>query len=511
MTRNTKSVSALTLLTAITLFISCSQAPENCGDGQKLDSRTQFCKDSKTWDKCGGSEYDPYGQFCNAGKLYDKCNGDNFDPVTHFCNLGKVLPKCGGETYDPASQGCVFGDVLKKCGVNHYSDASQVCESGKVYDKPYNPATSKPVCGTETFDPSAQFCNGDKVYAKRDGQEFDPASPGNGAQSVCGTANYDGAKSFCYAGTVYPLCGGLNYNPTAYTCENGKITDGAGTPNVPGDTGIPSGTKYLLVVDSDGNGASGDGEYPAGTKVTIKAGTRSGGYSFRYWYSANDNVIFADKNSETTTITMPAGSATVKAHFVGNGVEVGSFTDNRDQKKYATVKIGEQVWMGENLNYAVGGSWCYDDKPDSCAKYGRLYDWTTAVAGSSGSNTVPSGVKGICPSGFHLPSRAEWDTLFTAVGGVNVAGKSLKANNGWYANRNGADGFGFSALPGGQRKSNSSFDKAGYYGYWWSATGDSNSENADDFYIGYDNDDYIIIWVGINKNSGLSVRCVQDK
>jgi uncharacterized protein (TIGR02145 family) len=165
----------------------------------------------------------------------------------------------------------------------------------------------------------------------------------------------------------------------------------------------------------------------------------------------------------------------------------GIFTDTRDDKTYKTVKIGEQVWMAENLNYYVSGSRCYDNKSTNCEIYGRLYSWETAMT--------------ICPVGWHLPSETEWDKLITAINGKNEAGKTLKTRNGWRDYKkgifgNGEDTYGFSALPGGYYGcsdgggydcyfnedvisisynksacgySEGSFSKVGHQGSWWSS------------------------------------------
>ncbi|MDR2694074.1 MAG: fibrobacter succinogenes major paralogous domain-containing protein, partial [Chitinispirillales bacterium] len=116
----------------------------------------------------------------------------------------------------------------------------------------------------------------------------------------------------------------------------------------------------------------------------------------------------------------------------------GTFTDSRDGKTYNTVKIGKQTWMAENLNYGTSsGSWCYNDRDSYCKKYGRLYEWETA--------------KKTCPSGWHLPSRQEWEALVTYAGGYEAAGKRLKSTIGWNDSGSGTDDYGFSALPGGGR------------------------------------------------------------
>jgi len=158
-----------------------------------------------------------------------------------------------------------------------------------------------------------------------------------------------------------------------------------------------------------------------------------------------------------------------------------------------TVKIGNQVWMAKNLNCNVSGSKCYDNQESNCTTYGRLYDWETA--------------KKVCPSGWHLPSNAEWDALMTAVGGASTAGTKLKAKSGWNNNGNGTDNYGFSALPGGYGGSGGDFYSVGNYGYWWSAT-ESYASNAYSRYMYYD---YASVYSGnYGKVFLFSVRCVQD-
>jgi uncharacterized protein (TIGR02145 family) len=173
-------------------------------------------------------------------------------------------------------------------------------------------------------------------------------------------------------------------------------------------------------------------------------------------------------------------------------VKSGKLTDKRDGQKYRTVKIGNQVWMAENLNHETGNSWCYDNDDSNCMQYGRLYDWNMA--------------KRACPSGWHLPSQDEWEGLVVEVGS-STAGKKLKSSSGWNENGNGTDDYGFSALPGGYRNAGGKFYIAGYNGNWWAATeGDADSAyyrsmyyHDDEVYKGY-----------FSKEYGLSVRCVGD-
>jgi uncharacterized protein (TIGR02145 family) len=179
----------------------------------------------------------------------------------------------------------------------------------------------------------------------------------------------------------------------------------------------------------------------------------------------------------------------------------GAFTDPRDGKVYKIVVIGTQIWMAENLDFAIeGGSWCYNNSSSNCKKYGRLYNFEAA--------------KTACPAGWHLPSDAEWKKLINYT--VNDAAYKLKSKSGWQKNGYGKtaddyiaiDLYGFSALPGGRRYSwdGGKFDCIGTNGDWWTSTASGGgvivismaSSGKDEFYL------------NATKDCGSSVRCVKD-
>jgi uncharacterized protein (TIGR02145 family) len=185
---------------------------------------------------------------------------------------------------------------------------------------------------------------------------------------------------------------------------------------------------------------------------------------------------------------------------------------------YKTVVIGTQTWFKRNLNYNANGSKCYDNEESNCTTYGRLYNWATAMAlpsscnSSSCSGQITGKHKGICPSGWHIPSRDDWNTLMTEVGGASTARTKLKATSGWNdyhgQSGNGDDTYGFSALPGGAGGSSGGFSSVGNDGVWWSAT----EYSAFDTYLRsmYYND-IVDSYNNLGSKSVLySVRCVQD-
>ena len=212
----------------------------------------------------------------------------------------------------------------------------------------------------------------------------------------------------------------------------------------------------------------------------------------------------------------------------------GFVKDARDGQTYKTVKIGDQTWMAENLNYqyneGTAKSYCYENRADLCAKYGRLYTWAAAIdsmqiykdtkeqCGHGKQCKLPEKVRGVCPSGWHLPTQAEWDVLIATAGCPCNAGKALKARSGWNE-LNGTDDYGFSALPGGMRYGyhdseekpdlEDHFMDAGREAIFWSAT-----ESTDNALAGWmilvDYADDASTLKFYRKRSALSVRCVKD-
>jgi len=244
------------------------------------------------------------------------------------------------------------------------------------------------------------------------------------------------------------------------------------------------------------------------TLVSLPTPTRGNYYTFNGWFTA------ATGGTQVTTSTIFSANTTIYAQWTRSGE---TFVDSRDGKTYGKVTIGSQTWMAENLNYNASGSVCYNNSDDNCANYGRLYNWSTAMNGASSSSLSPSGVQGVCPAGWHLPSDAEWGALMRFVnpncsvtGSCAGAGTKLKSSTGWNSYSGvpaGTDEHGFSALPGGIGNSGGNFLDAGYFGNWWSAT-EFNASYAWYRYMLYN-------YEGVNRlyndKTGLfSVRCLQD-
>ena len=194
------------------------------------------------------------------------------------------------------------------------------------------------------------------------------------------------------------------------------------------------------------------------------------------------------------------------------------------------VVIGSQTWMLKNLDvttYSDGtviqqvtdpaawtalttGAWCYyENATANGTVYGKLYNWY-AVAGiwDEASKTDPTKRKKLAPTGYHVPTDAEWTVLTTFLGGVSVAGGQMKATTLWDSpNTEATNSSGFTGLPGGYRNLIGAFYNIGSSGYWWSSSQYDNT-NARSHFLKYDFGNAVRDYV--NKRNGYSVRCLRD-
>jgi len=231
--------------------------------------------------------------------------------------------------------------------------------------------------------------------------------------------------------------------------------------------------------DGAGTDTYGFGALPGGilTKEFEKLNTMG------FWWTSTEgweascvkiiegNNIYEQCNAwdDYPLITNQSSVRCVKGYSSSSSISYGELTDKRDNKKYKTVKIGTQNWMAQNLNYAEKGI-CYNSKDANCEKYGRLYDWATAMNVSEDYNTKklnasPGQHQGICPDGWHLPTKSEWNILIDYAGD---ALKTLKARNSDWNDYYGTDIYGFRALPSGRLVGE--FKELYTGGFWWTST-----------------------------------------
>ena len=293
-----------------------------------------------------------------------------------------------------------------------------------------------------------------------------------------------------------------------------------------------------------------------GSSSSVETGEPSS--SSEEGFSSSSSIAPSSSSAlPSSSSVVPSSSSNVGCAGFVNGTkrlhyekEKEQFCDERDGKKYVYVKIGEQTWMAENLNYNASGSKCYGEdgqivvgwkdgipitttlSPDevraNCTKYGRLYDWATAMGLESSCNSsscpVEAKHRGVCPAGWHIPSwRTESDVLLVAVDGptaadgtANTAGTKLKAKSGWNnwvsgESANGTDDYGFSALPGGNGYSSGRFEYVGESGYLWLSTQAVAQQNGaiNAYRLHVNRTSSTSAWY-VNKTNLLSVRCVQD-
>ena len=200
----------------------------------------------------------------------------------------------------------------------------------------------------------------------------------------------------------------------------------------------------------------------------------------------------------------------------------GTVVDERDGKTYPTIKIGDQWWMALNLDFRDVDYFCRSD----CDTFGANYSWSVAMdsagvyssdgkgCGSGKLCTHSDKVRGICPAGWHLPSREEFWTLIAATGGPESSGKNIKSRDIWGDNSRGEDIYGFNAVPAYYTKNTESFGKESATTCYWSST-EMTDSTASCLYFNNGEigvlTDKVYTW-GMDKDLRYSqmVRCVKD-
>ena len=241
--------------------------------------------------------------------------------------------------------------------------------------------------------------------------------------------------------------------------------------------------------------------------------------------------LVACKKTTTTSPTSTTNTVTCvdnpNINFTAIGTPVGKFSDcikDVDGNVYKTVTIGTQQWMAENLKvtkYNDGtaipnitdntqwsqlstGAWSYyNNDVANNTKYGKLYNWY-AVSKTTNGN------KNVCPTGWHVPTDAEWTVLTDNLGGESVAGGKMKevGTTSWNSpNTDATNTSLFSALPGGYRYGVGSYDGIGSGGSWWSST-EVNTGIAWDRDLVYNGGGAVRGFY--SKRFGFSVRCLKD-
>lgn len=321
---------------------------------------------------------------------------------------------------------------------------------------------------------------------------------------------YNASTEFCFKDSIYKKCDGKTYNPEMEYCrsENNSVqqlwycdVEGAGYYNP--ESLYCDDAQGLLHLKACGDTLIQQDEYCYRQgKSAIKVGKMkscngklynplthfcrgsTGGIMDRYICS-NDSA-----NEDHLDIDL-------RYNMRENNDGYEEFCDLRDKQVYGAQKIGDNIWMTQNLNYDMDGSYRPNTNQYS-AKYGRYYTWNAAMAA--------------CPSGWHLPSEYEFKKLIETAGGEGYAGRHLKSTSMWYSSGAGIDDFGFAALPAGLVDNKGDFYYATNFTYFWSSEdgGDPSSEQALRMTLRYDSDDAQLV-NAFKDDVAYSVRCVQGE
>lgn len=343
----------------------------------------------------------------------------------------------------------------------------------------------------------------------------------------CKEFEYDTQTQTCLQGSVVDACTNkllysvIRAHDTAFVCRGDSSWTKASKNEIYFNQGCDNGNENAVL------------NYGYSTVFCIQDTSRT-------WKWVVDSEVEASRlkssssSSDEETSAKSSSSKNDKPES-SSSQEINRFEDTveYDGYTYKTVGIGTQLWMAENLRVTtdVDSSWCFNDEPENCEIYGRLYTWATAMGIDEKYQTqsaLKDGVisdtsynRGICPKGWHIPSDDEWQTLLDFVdasNGIATAGQSICDPNGaWkgYDDYPMTNDYGFSAIPGGkyhyaiEGNNNVGWKDLGLSMHVWSATesADSSATNAYTRYIQpkeIDRNDF-------PKARRRYVRCIKDE
>ncbi|MBO5533257.1 MAG: fibrobacter succinogenes major paralogous domain-containing protein [Fibrobacter sp.] len=453
----------------------------------KSDGVYYTCK-SKNWTKSTALEYDTYGW---AAGTEGEMKEGSVVPSNHY-------------VYENGKWRATSNDVEYDLGICVTSRNNEVGKSGGAYytckSKKWTESTALEydtygwAAGVEgemkegSVDPSNHYVYENGVWRASVGDvEYEYGAcveSREGERQILDNSYYVCESKKWTSATI------LEYDTYGLTCsKNGAIVDGF----------VNADNKY--VCDADMFRTANEME------VNLNKGCVS--------YTENDEIRKEISENQDSVYECHGGKWESSVVWTD-----GKLHDSRDGKSYRVVAIGSQTWMAENLNYAdtinypgmKKRNWCYNNILDSCSKYGRLYTWAAAMdsAGTFSTNGKNCGygktcsrtnpVRGICPEEWHLPTKAEWDALYSAMG-LSPYAMQVKGYEKWPKATN---TYGFSALPAGRYNDGNFFSIGDYAGFWSSAEYSSNTAGRwkmDASSAGLSN---------IDKDIGYSVRCVKD-
>ena len=425
------------------------------------DSGAVYLCSNKKWNDINGSD----------GK-----NGKNGVGCTSKSVEDGVKITCGDSDPVVIKNGTSADDDA--CKITSDKDGVVTFECGDKTTKLY-----KGICDVTPYDPEIQFCYENELYDFCNGKDYNPAKKfcyEKKLYDLCNGKDYDPAKKFCYAKELYDLCDGKSFAPTEKFCYKKKLYDLCDGESFNPTEKFCSDEKLYEFCDGK--------DYDP-TK-----------------YDCIENKLQTEAMCGSVKYSAPKQFCAVRGDAV-EGV-------------YKKVRIRNQTWMAENLNYKTENSWCgggNETTEGDCATFGRLYTWAAAVGKSEDKcgegyycTTLGSGnVQGACPDGWHVPTKTEWETLITAVGGENVAGMNLKATTLWDGKGSTKDTYGFSAIPAGYRYTNGYFGDKGYRTFFWSASQDEDGVKVA-YNVELSGGESGADLTDESKSTAISVRCLKD-